>query len=463
MKKNLKLYGDIAKTEEQSDGTVKVWGYASSSAVDSDGETITPDAMKAALPEYMKFANVREMHTSKAAGIAIEAEVQEDGRTFFGAHVIDPVAVMKVKAGVYKGFSIGGKVTSRDKVNKSIIDGLRLAEVSLVDRPANPEALFTFFKMDGLEGEGLEGDEDEALVPVVKGASDKPETNGSAGFIAPPAPAPAPAAAGEVTIRVSKAQAEFIAGLDADSLAAMQKFIAAEAKKGMGHVATFALLLKAILSLVQDQQAEALREGDSSTMPAKLSDWLAAGGELLKDMAVEEVGELTTSSDEADTDYNTPMLYLAARAVGLLKGDLGKAGAALSAASKKQIQAIHDASAALGACSTTTTGKHEHGDDLVKLQGAASALDAIGKALGLEDGTLIAPAVEKMAKRVKELEALPAPTNATLKVVSKGEDVIDETAGKAEKEDTPKTDVDVMKGIHTRPLVMTANGTRPLY
>ena len=35
----MKLYAEISKTEELDDGTVKVWGYASSSAVDSDGET----------------------------------------------------------------------------------------------------------------------------------------------------------------------------------------------------------------------------------------------------------------------------------------------------------------------------------------------------------------------------------------------------------------------------------------
>ena len=99
----MKLYAEISKTEELDDGTVKVWGYASSSAVDSDGETITADAMKAALPDYMKFGAVREMHQAKAAGTAIEASVEEDGRTYFGAHVVDSEAVRKVKSNVYKG------------------------------------------------------------------------------------------------------------------------------------------------------------------------------------------------------------------------------------------------------------------------------------------------------------------------------------------------------------------------
>ena len=134
-----KLYADLSKVEEQDDGTIKVWGYASTAAVDSDGETVTADAMKAALPGYMKWGAVREMHQAKAAGSAIEAEVQDDGRTWFGAHVVDSEAVKKVKAGVYKGFSIGGKVTSRDEMAKTTITGINLVEVSLVDRPANPE------------------------------------------------------------------------------------------------------------------------------------------------------------------------------------------------------------------------------------------------------------------------------------------------------------------------------------
>ena len=143
-----KLYAEIAKMEAQDDGTVKVWGYASSEAVDSDGEIIAAEAMKAAIPDYMKFGAVREMHGSNAAGTAIEINVEDDGRTFFGAHIVDPVAVTKVKTGVYKGFSIGGSVIARDELNKSQITGLKLTEISLVDRPANPDAVFTCYKAD---------------------------------------------------------------------------------------------------------------------------------------------------------------------------------------------------------------------------------------------------------------------------------------------------------------------------
>ena len=165
-----KLYAEIAKMEAQDDGTVKVWGYASSEAVDSDGEIIAAEAMKAAIPDYMKFGAVREMHGSNAAGTAIEINVEDDGRTFFGAHIVDPVAVTKVKTGVYKGFSIGGSVTARDELNKSQITGLKLTEISLVDRPANPDAVFTCYKADKPKDEE-EADKDDK--PSDKSAEEK--------------------------------------------------------------------------------------------------------------------------------------------------------------------------------------------------------------------------------------------------------------------------------------------------
>ena len=169
-----KLYAEIAKMEAQDDGTVKVWGYASSEAVDSDGEIIAAEAMKAAIPDYMKFGAVREMHGSNAAGTAIEINVEDDGRTFFGAHIVDPVAVTKVKTGVYKGFSIGGSVTARDELNKSQITGLKLTEISLVDRPANPDAVFTCYKADKPKADE-EAEKEEDDKPSDKSAEGKDE------------------------------------------------------------------------------------------------------------------------------------------------------------------------------------------------------------------------------------------------------------------------------------------------
>ena len=144
----MNFYGEITKVEAQDDGTIKVFGTASSGAVDDADETVTPDAMKAALPGYMRFGALREMHGLTAAGATLSAEVGEDGVTRIVAHVVDPVAVKKVQLGVYKGFSIGGKVLSRDPADRKVITKLKLNEISLVDRPCNPDAVIDVWKAD---------------------------------------------------------------------------------------------------------------------------------------------------------------------------------------------------------------------------------------------------------------------------------------------------------------------------
>jgi hypothetical protein len=144
----MRIWGDITKVSENDDGTLTVSGIASSEAVDSDGETVTATAMKEAIPDYMKFGALREMHQPIAAGTAIACEVQEDGRTYLEALVVDAESCRKVKTGVLKGFSIGGKVTKRNGKNKKVIEGLKLVEISLVDRPANPEAIIGLVKME---------------------------------------------------------------------------------------------------------------------------------------------------------------------------------------------------------------------------------------------------------------------------------------------------------------------------
>jgi hypothetical protein len=142
----MRLYGAIEKVEAQGDGTVRVYGIATSEAVDEQGEIVRAAAMRAAMPDYMRFPALREMHQLSAAGTTLEAEVCEDGTTRIVAHVVDPVAVAKVRNNVYRGFSIGGRVTQRDAGNPKIITGLVLNEISLVDRPANPEAIYDCWK-----------------------------------------------------------------------------------------------------------------------------------------------------------------------------------------------------------------------------------------------------------------------------------------------------------------------------
>lgn len=145
----MKFYGDITKRDDEQR---MVYGYASTEAVDHDGEVILRSAIEGALEDYMKFANIREMHQPSAVGIAKEASVDDKG-LYIAAKVVDDSAWAKVVEGVYKGFSIGGRVLERDAKVRKTITKIGLSEISLVDRPANPEATFDVWKAVGIEEE----------------------------------------------------------------------------------------------------------------------------------------------------------------------------------------------------------------------------------------------------------------------------------------------------------------------
>jgi len=144
----MRLFGELTKIEDQPDGTLKVYGVASTGARDDAGEIVRPEAMKAALPDYARYPALREMHQPTAAGRTLEATVDDDGATRIVAHVVDPVAIAKVKSRTYSGFSIGGRVLARDAADSTVITKIKLSEISLVDRPANPEAVIDLWKAD---------------------------------------------------------------------------------------------------------------------------------------------------------------------------------------------------------------------------------------------------------------------------------------------------------------------------
>src|SRR5260370_11858390 len=133
---SMRFYWPIAKVDAEQR---MVWGYASTEAEDDQGETVTRDALEAALDDYMRFANIREMHQPSAIGVAKEATVDDKG-LYLGAKIVDDDAWQKVVEGVYKGFSIGGRVTARDTADRRLLTALRLAGISGVDRPAHPPA-----------------------------------------------------------------------------------------------------------------------------------------------------------------------------------------------------------------------------------------------------------------------------------------------------------------------------------
>jgi HK97 family phage prohead protease len=122
--------------------TQMIYGYASTPDLDDDGEIISVKALEKALPDYLKFPTIREMHQPKAIGATKQTRVDKSG-LYIGAKIVNRDAWELVKEGVYKAFSIGGNIVK--KVN-NVIEELSLVEISLVDVPANKHAVIEVWK-----------------------------------------------------------------------------------------------------------------------------------------------------------------------------------------------------------------------------------------------------------------------------------------------------------------------------
>lgn len=138
----IRFFMPLTKVVKNDDGSRTVSGYASTPTLDSDNEIVTLDAIKGALPGYMEWANIRQMHGPNAIGVAKEANVDSNG-LFLTAKVVASEAIRLIDEEVLKGFSIGGAI--KKKVGKEIRE-LELIEISLVDRPANEDCRFQVMK-----------------------------------------------------------------------------------------------------------------------------------------------------------------------------------------------------------------------------------------------------------------------------------------------------------------------------
>jgi hypothetical protein len=173
------VFAPITKSVENEDGTMYVYGKATGPDLDLDYQRCDPEWLASAMPEWFGVGgaggpfstggNIREQHDSKkAAGRAVEHDVQPDGH-YIKAHIIDPVAVLKTKHGVYTGFSIGigqPRVEKSTSAPNGIVKDGKIFEVSLVDRPALPTATFRMCKraMPGMEISAGDFDSQRMLV-----------------------------------------------------------------------------------------------------------------------------------------------------------------------------------------------------------------------------------------------------------------------------------------------------------
>ena len=359
----MKIFAEIAKIDEEQR---LVMGYASTEAMDKQGEIVKLDAIKAALPDYLEFGNIREMHQPSAVGIAKGAEVDETG-LYLTAKVVDDAAWTKVKEGVYKGFSIGGKVTARDAIRKNVVTGVDLMEISLVDRPANPEAKFDMFKA---EAPAQAEPPKHLLKQAWTCCHPDHEHLAKAEAVACIEATPEAERTEEARIAKREAMAKAVAAPAEDPL-----------KKGMYQVAWLADLVSSLDCLQSDSRWEAMMEGDGSTVPAKLKEAVDNLTGILKEMVAEEAAEIAAASAEAETD-TVVVIEAAAKPADLAKKD---------------------------EAATPTA------EDLAKAALAESIQKAVADALAP-----LKAQNEALEKRLEELAAEPKPAKGVAKAIEKG-------------------------------------------
>ncbi|MFE5140314.1 hypothetical protein ACFRDV_22000 [Streptomyces fagopyri] len=151
-------WAPITKSEEQDDGTMMVYGPAASPDLDRARQRLSPQWLDTAMPAWFaEGANVREQHdVRRAVGVGVGLTKGDGEAHMLAAHIVDPVACLKVKHKVLKGFSVGIKdpkikLGKADAPGGEIVGGT-ICEVSVVDRPCNPTTLFELAKADGAGG-----------------------------------------------------------------------------------------------------------------------------------------------------------------------------------------------------------------------------------------------------------------------------------------------------------------------
>lgn len=140
--------GDIVKTDTTEDGDLLVYGKATGPDLDLDEQRCDPDWLKSAMPGWAEWGNVREQHSSIAAGVGVET-VQDGDDWYVKSLVVDAGTRAKVEKKVLKGYSIGikgARVVKDATAPGGRIVGGEIVEISLVDRPCNPTATMAIAK-----------------------------------------------------------------------------------------------------------------------------------------------------------------------------------------------------------------------------------------------------------------------------------------------------------------------------
>ncbi len=145
----------ITKVEKTPEGHRMVYGQVSTERVDLDGQIADYAWAKKEAQDWFGIANVREQHSRNVVGKGLELGLDDKAKSVsLTSKVVDPVAITKLDEGLFTGYSFGAKNVPGNpiKVVKDAaapggrIVGGKWIEISLADRPANPDAVLSLAK-----------------------------------------------------------------------------------------------------------------------------------------------------------------------------------------------------------------------------------------------------------------------------------------------------------------------------
>ena len=163
-------------TKRGDDGFLYINGLVSNDALDLDQQRCDPNWLNEAIPKWFKSAgNVRVMHQPVIGG---KAKSIEQSGTGWNANikVTNKQADIDIEEGAITGLSVGIKNARVEKsltAPNGLICGGDIIEVSLVDRPANPDCVLEIAKSVGNEWtfKGVEVSDTDQLDLVVSDPS----------------------------------------------------------------------------------------------------------------------------------------------------------------------------------------------------------------------------------------------------------------------------------------------------
>ncbi len=428
------LFIPFSKVDEEKQ---EVWGLAASEAPDHDGEIFDYLSSKPEIEAWSEnayktsggqsYGNLRAMHQKIAAGKLIKIEFNDGAKqVMVGTKVVDSNEWAKVLQNVYTGFSFGGSYKKRwtDPANPLLKRYTASpTELSLADKPCNPEAVFEFVKADGTSEMRKFAKVIEVKPPVeapklTKNSIILESENMLTSF--------ASAISQLTTLHKMEKFKKLAGGKAIKSTEASQVILktllgkvaagsTAELKKGMYGVGELARAIANIDCITTMEEYEAAAEGDGSTIPTQLAAVRSTLGQILVAMATEEAAELSPAATAAPLDGVDDMELTDAQKLAKAQGIMLELLAALptmdkaaKVSAKDAVQAIHDSAVKLGA---THNDLHDgeagyKGGDTAGDEGGKD-----GKTTTKEDAEKLAKLTADnaaMAERLTKLEGLPA-------------------------------------------------------